>query len=90
VCIKAAQGGSIEVMHYLLNEAALATPEILQEMLNAAGAWEHLEAAQWLKQQGAEWPDVLQHGVREWTGARLVWARQQGCTAPAEEPEDDE
>jgi hypothetical protein len=82
VCNEAAEGGRLEVMRHLVTELAVATPEILQEMLNAAGAFERLAAAQWLRQQGAEWPDV--QGV-EWSGPCLAWARQQGCTAPTDE-----
>jgi hypothetical protein len=83
VCTEAAEGRHVEVMRYLLHELALPTPELLQVMLNAAGAWEHLEAAQWLRQQGADWPDVLKYEGIPWSATCLAWARQQGCTAPA-------
>jgi hypothetical protein len=77
-------------MRLLVTELALATPAILQEMLNAAGASEHLEAAQWLRQQGANWPTVLQHETFEWSGPCLAWARQQGCTATTDDLYDGE
>jgi hypothetical protein len=80
VCSKAAEGGRIEVMHYLVNKLAVATPEVLQDMLYAAGACNKLAAAQWLRQQGAEWPTDLY----EWNEVCLAWARQQGCTAPVD------
>jgi hypothetical protein len=81
VCIQAAKGGHIEVMQYLLYDLAVATPDMLQEMLNAAGAWEQLAAAQWLRQQGADWPASLQYRGTLWNDACLIWARQQGCSA---------
>eukprot|EP00953_Heterococcus_sp_UTEX-ZZ885_P036050 18588-Heterococcus_DN1.PRE.2 len=34
-------------------------------MLNAAGANDHLAAAKWLRQQGADWPPVLRHSGQE-------------------------
>eukprot|EP00953_Heterococcus_sp_UTEX-ZZ885_P039251 20122-Heterococcus_DN1.PRE.3 len=89
VAAQAGTGGSIEAMRYVLHEAALATPELLTEMLNAAGAHEQLEAAQWLRQQGAEWPRVLQHEGTLWNDECLPWARQQGCTAPLYDYESD-
>jgi hypothetical protein len=56
-------------------------------MLNAAGAYSRLEAAQWLRQQGAEWPTVLQYHdhpvVITWHGRTLDWARSEGCTSEA-------
>jgi hypothetical protein len=82
VAAQAATGGSIEAMRYVLHEAALATPELLTDMLNAAGAHEQLEAAQWLRQQGADWPRVMQHEGTTWNDECLPWVRQQGCTAP--------
>jgi Ankyrin repeats (many copies) len=89
VSVLAAKSGLIEVMRYLLNELALATPALLQDMLNAAGAHEQLAATQWLRQQGAEWPDVLRYGDTAWSDTCLAWARQQGCTAPTEWEDDD-
>jgi hypothetical protein len=90
VCTEAAEGGRIEVMQYLLEEVALATPELLQHMLNSAGALDQLAAAQWLRQQGADWPAVLQHNVFAWDGECLTWARQQGCTAPGYDYDEDD
>jgi hypothetical protein len=81
-CIHAAEGGHIDTIHYLLLELAPATPELLRDMLAAAGTFAELAAVQWLRQQGAEWPDVLQHRDVGWKQNCLAWARQQGCTAP--------
>jgi hypothetical protein len=85
VCIAAAQAGSLNVLAYLLDAGALQTSAaLLTEMLSAAGATDELAAAQWLRQQGAEWPATL--GTVEiadgWFGATLARARAEGCTAP--------
>jgi hypothetical protein len=85
VCKKAAQEGRIEIMHYLLRDLALATTELLQKMLDAAGARDNPVAAQWLRQQGADWPVSLYW----WDEVCVTWARQQGCTVPRDIFEDD-
>jgi hypothetical protein len=79
----AAQSGSVEVLVYLQQQrqGASFTTDQLTEMLNIAGAHNKLAAAQWLKQQGAEWPAVLSYG-EPWSGDVLSWARAEGCTAP--------
>jgi hypothetical protein len=55
---------------------------VLSEKLNAAGASDHLVAAQWLRQLGAEWPDVLKRRDQFWSGHTLEWARAEGCDSP--------
>eukprot|EP00953_Heterococcus_sp_UTEX-ZZ885_P008585 5143-Heterococcus_DN1.PRE.1 len=47
------------MMQYLLHVHKLAAAVRLANMLNAAGAYKQLAAAQWLREQGAEWPPVL-------------------------------
>jgi hypothetical protein len=93
VCIAAAHGGSVGVMAYMLEQqqqlvGGAVNTVLLTLMLRAAGANEQLVAAQWLRQQGAEWPDVLQHRydfeLRRWSGAVLEWARAEGCTSPVQ------
>jgi hypothetical protein len=84
VCSKAAESGSVEVMLYLQQRGFLATAAVLTSMLNAAGAHNKLLAAQWLKQQGANWPPVLKHCGTSWSGDALTWARAQGCTSPTQ------
>jgi hypothetical protein len=85
---KAAEGGSIEVILYMRQAGVEFTGEQLTVMLNIAGAYNKLEAAQWLRQQGAEWPPMLMYkrystgtGL-QWQGDALAWAREEGCTAP--------
>jgi hypothetical protein len=40
-----------------------------------------MAAAQWLRQQGAEWPAVLGKFHIKWSGTLLQWARREGCTS---------
>jgi hypothetical protein len=93
VCKAAAYGGSLDVMIYMLEQleqqhqldAAMRTM-LLTTMLAAAGTNNQLAAAQWLRQQGAGWPDVLQHTFggehEQWQKDVLEWARDEGCTSP--------
>jgi hypothetical protein len=87
ICEAAARGGSVQVLQYLQQRGMVITDEQLSAMLNAAGAHSKLAAAQYLLQQGAEWPTVLRyeepyHKPLKWSGAALAWARAEGCTAP--------
>jgi hypothetical protein len=81
VCAAAAAGGRIGVMTYLLQQSTTATPAMLTHMLSVAGCYSELVAAQWLRQQGAEWPARLRY-LRPWAGDVLAWARAEGCTSP--------
>jgi hypothetical protein len=81
VCTAAAISGSVDVMEYLQQQGVGCTPEALTDMLYAAGAFDKLAAAQWLRQQGAEWPAVLHSLVSCWSGEILAWARGEGCTS---------
>jgi hypothetical protein len=56
--------------------------ELLTEALKYTGTHNQLQAAQWLRQRGAQWPAVLCNGYGEWTGVVLAWARAEGCTSP--------
>jgi hypothetical protein len=70
----------------LLHERDLLPPRHhYSSMLQLAGAFGHLDVAQWLRQRGAEWPAILKYGDKPWTGAVLEWARAEGCTSPTEE-----
>jgi hypothetical protein len=79
VCIAAASGGYIEMMQYLLHVHKLATAVRLTNMLNAAGAYKHLAAAQWLREQGAEWPPVLRCNLG-W-GTKVCYSTRMCCYA---------
>jgi hypothetical protein len=88
-------GGSVDVLAYLCFELEPdEMDDMLDMMLNAAGAKGHLKAAKWLRQQGAEWPPVLRFVTQyanggedafEWQHNTLEWARAEGCTAPTTE-----
>jgi hypothetical protein len=85
----AARLGNLETLQYMQQQHVVWTAAQLSELLNAAGAYEHLDVAKWFRQQGAEWPDALQHAFRvplsihltHWKGETLVWARSEGCTS---------
>jgi hypothetical protein len=84
ICADAAAGGSVAVLQYLAEQCGSFTSEKLQEMLNAAGAYGRLDAAVWLRQQGAELPTTLKFTWKAWEGDTLAWAIQQGYTAKVE------
>jgi hypothetical protein len=81
------------VLHCLQQHGVFDSVAALTLALNHAGAHNNsLAAAQWLRQQGAEWPAEL-YSEQEcnegpWCGDTLEWARAEGCTAPV--PEDDD
>jgi hypothetical protein len=88
-----AAGGSVDIMLRLQQQGIVEfTPELLTRMLNTAGAYNKLAAAQWLRQQGTEWPAVLKHmgssvyevWPQSWSGETLAWARAEGCTSPTQ------
>jgi hypothetical protein len=84
VSLAAARSGSIKVMQYTLKECQRWswTPVLTSDMLNVAGVYGQLEAAEWLRSQGAKWPDVLNKYGKQWPGVTLMWARSKGCTSP--------
>jgi hypothetical protein len=45
---------------------------------------------QWLRQEGADWPDELQHHGEQWSDELIAWCRAEGCDSPLalEEVED--
>jgi hypothetical protein len=76
----AAAGGSIDVMAYLQADGFVDAAWKLKHMLRYAGGCNKLAACQWLRQQGAEWPEVLAYQGKSWSGDVLAWARAEGCT----------
>jgi hypothetical protein len=96
VCIEAALNDAVDVLQYLHEQLPPATVLAYSSaLLNAAGSNKALAAAQWLRQQGADWPAVLSFEdttgggdegeavvTRVWEGAALAWAREQGCASP--------
>jgi hypothetical protein len=81
--VAAAIAGHTAVIEYLLGVQPAACAEQLTEMLFYVGAYNHLAAVKWLRQHGAEWPALLTdgNGLR-WRDDVLLWARDEGCTAP--------
>jgi Ankyrin repeats (3 copies) len=91
-CEKAATCGSLDVIKYILeHETEPLTPAQLSQVLNAAGRYNQLPTAQWLRQQkGAEFPPLLVYkdcydahssSTVGWHYETLDWARSEGCTA---------
>jgi hypothetical protein len=76
----AAENGDVPILDYV-QDCEPASAAQLTEMLNTAASHHHLAAAQWLRQQGAEWPAVLQFGRESWDTGVLQWARDEGCTS---------
>jgi hypothetical protein len=79
LCREAAEGSkasNVDVLIYL-QEQGIASPAMLTVMLNSAGECTKLATAQWLRQQGAEWPVPL----KRWTAQMLAWTRAEGCTS---------
>jgi hypothetical protein len=75
----------VAVLEYLQQEGVVFTAKQMTDLLNTAGAHGSLATAQWLGQQGAEWPAVLRNhkfGDAQWKGEVLAWARAEGCTSP--------
>jgi hypothetical protein len=50
---------------------------VLTNALDCAGRFDALAAAQWLREQGAEWPAGFMQRLRR--GAVLKWAIAEGC-----------
>jgi hypothetical protein len=78
----AGQGGSISVNIYLHKEGLLDS-EALTGILNIAGSYNRIAAAQLLWRLGAAWPAEL-CWLQPWDGATLAWARAEGCASPIE------
>jgi hypothetical protein len=89
VCTSAVRGfrdGDFSALLCLYDCGIMAEPAVLTDTLNAAGAHNKLAVALWLRQRGAEWPDVLNSPLVDmpWHGETLAWARADGCTSPIE------
>jgi hypothetical protein len=41
-------------------------------------------AMQWLRQEGADWPNVLRYAGTQWPEASIAWCRAEGCDSPLE------
>jgi hypothetical protein len=84
-CIKAAEGGSVSVLIFLQQQQGTVFATVRTYMLRYAGAHNKLAAAQWLRQQGAEWPVRLSTSRgATWSGEVLAWSRAEACTSPTQ------
>eukprot|EP00953_Heterococcus_sp_UTEX-ZZ885_P035170 18165-Heterococcus_DN1.PRE.1 len=80
LCMAAAASGSVEVLVYLQQLGILGDTETLTYALDDALQHNKLAAAQWLKEQGAEWPTV--YYTRHWSSELLTWAVAKGFIPP--------
>jgi hypothetical protein len=39
---------------------------------------------QWLRQEGAVWPNELQYNGTQWSDELIAWCRAEGCDSPLE------
>jgi hypothetical protein len=96
LCCAAAASGCMDTLGYVLQQLEPG-PELLTDMLNAAGALIDFAAAQCLRARVAEWPAELGYyedtdeGLdgEPWSALAVDWARQQGCDSPLREFPDD-
>jgi hypothetical protein len=86
----AAYYGYLDMVIYLVTHREVMAAEQWTDLLNIAGAREHLEVAKWLRSKGTEWPTVLKYDGFEWSYHMLKWARAEGCTAPTKLNNDDD
>jgi hypothetical protein len=70
LCMGAAYGGSIEVLAHLQQQG------LLTEVLDHAAFSNKLDAAKWLREQGAEWP--IESSWSSWSNEVLKWATAEG------------
>jgi hypothetical protein len=56
LCWHAAHGSSVEVLKYLQQQGLLTSMVVLRDLLMAAAIYSKDDAAQWLREQGAEFP----------------------------------
>jgi hypothetical protein len=83
----AACNNQTDILAYVAEQGELPDAGAMAVALNCAGTFDQLQAAQLIKQHGAEWPAVLgysKHGApmahtQQWHGETLAWARAQGC-----------
>jgi hypothetical protein len=84
IAVLCARFNALRILQHVFAKFAEHIPEHYPSyLLHSAGVYGHLRIVQWLREQGAAWPEVLQsENSRQWGGEVLVWMREQGCTAP--------
>jgi hypothetical protein len=86
ICMVAACNGFTGILDCIIAQGEVLDAKLLTRALNRAGQLKRLQAAQWLRQHGAQWPALLKFSVAglsdQWSGDTLAWARAEGCTSP--------
>jgi hypothetical protein len=75
----------IDIIEFIQQQGAAIDDNQMTQLLNYAGARDKLAAAQWLRQQGVQWPTVLGYSeavTHNWSRKLIKWARSEGCTSP--------
>jgi hypothetical protein len=86
VLMQASRGGSVAVLEWLQTVVAPWSAAVKSQMLNTAGWSDKLEAAKWLRAQGADWPEAfasshVHHGItiqQCWSLSAVQWAIASG------------
>jgi hypothetical protein len=81
VRMSAAASGHLAVVAYAHRCRPAASAVQLTQMPCAAGCFDKLPVARWLRQQGAEWPQYFSFNGMNWSPNALLWAEQQGCAS---------
>jgi hypothetical protein len=90
VCVSAAYFGDADILDFVIEQGEVLDARLLTMTLHAAGLHNRLQVAQWLRQHGAEWPNVLSYDqaddgaepdIQVWNGDTLAWARAGMCTS---------
>jgi type II secretory pathway component PulJ len=72
-----------ETLQYLWERGVQVETAELTELLHYAGINDQLASAKWLRQQGAQWPQVLCDDYGNvWTEFMADWAESEGYVAP--------
>jgi hypothetical protein len=83
VCMLAAYNDRASILDYLVEKSEVLDAQLLTNALNWTGVGSCLQAAQWLRQHGAQWPAVLGYNEHlQWSSDMIAWAKAEGCTAP--------
>jgi hypothetical protein len=88
VLLAAAASGNVATLAYLQQAGELSHAVQLTAALAHAGSYDRREAAVWLREQGAEWPPVLQQDGSPWnywSRDMVAWARAEGWSSPVSE-----
>jgi hypothetical protein len=72
ICMRVANAGFIDILDYVIEQGEVLDAELLADALNDAGCGSQLQAAQWLRQHGAEWPTVLGFDEHERVGSGVM------------------